>query len=36
MLDVALGVHGSYHHAFRPGNDDNQFVTTMGSVTLRF
>lgn len=36
MLDIALGVHGSYHHAFRPGDTDNQFVTTMGSVTVRF
>lgn len=36
MLDVALGVHGSYHQAFFPNRPDNQFVTTMGSLTVRF
>ena len=36
MFDLALGVHASYHHAFRPGDTDNQFITTMGSVTMRF
>ena len=36
LLDIALGVHGSYHQAFFPGRPDRQFVTTMGSVTVRF
>lgn len=36
LLEVTLGVHGSYHQAFMPNRPDRQFVTTMGSLGLRF
>ena len=36
LLEITLGVHGSYHHAFLGGRDDREFVTTMGSLGFRF
>jgi hypothetical protein len=36
LLEVTLGAHGSYHQAVLPNRPDRQFVTTMGSVGLRF
>ncbi|MBP1690607.1 MAG: hypothetical protein H6Q34_1180, partial [Deltaproteobacteria bacterium] len=35
-LEITLGVHGSYHHAFLGGRSDREFVTTMGSLGFRF
>ena len=36
LLEITLGLHGSYHHAFLNNRDDRQFVTTMGSLGFRF
>jgi hypothetical protein len=36
LLEITLGVLGSYHHAFLAGQDDREFVTTMGSLGFRF
>lgn len=36
LLEITLGVHGSYHHAFLGGRSDREFVTTMGSLGFRF
>jgi hypothetical protein len=36
LMEVTVGAHGSYHQAFQPGRADKQFVTTMGSVGVRF
>ena len=36
LLEFTLGVHGAFHHAFMPNRPDRQFVTTMGTVGLRF
>jgi hypothetical protein len=35
LLELTLGAHGDYHHAFRAG-DDRQFVTAMGTLAVRF
>ena len=35
LLEVTLGVEGIYHQAFAQGSD-KQFVTTMGSLGVRF
>jgi len=36
LLEVTLGVQGAYHQAFEPSRPDKQFVTTMGSLGVRF
>ena len=36
VLEITLGLHGSYHHAFLGGRSDREFVTTMGSLGFRF
>lgn len=36
LLEITLGLHGSYHHAFLNNRSDRQFVTTMGSLGFRF
>jgi hypothetical protein len=36
LMELTVGVHGSYHQAFQPGRADKQFVTTMGSFGVRF
>ena len=36
LLEVTLGLLGSYHHAFLANRSDRQFVTTMGSIGVRF
>jgi hypothetical protein len=36
LLEITLGAHGSYHHAFLGGREDRQFVTTMASLGCRF
>lgn len=36
LLEITLGLHGSYHHAFMGGRSDREFVTTMGSLGFRF
>jgi hypothetical protein len=36
VLELTVGVHGSYHQAFMPNRADRQFVTTMGSFGARF
>ena len=36
LLEITLGIHGSYHHAFMGGRSDREFVTTMGSLGFRF
>jgi hypothetical protein len=36
LLEITLGLHGSYHHAFLGGRSDREFVTTMGSLGFRF
>ena len=36
VLDVTLGIEGRYHQAFEPARADKQFVTTVGSLGVRF
>ncbi len=36
LLELTVGVNGSYHHAFQPGRPDKQFVTTLASFGVRF
>jgi hypothetical protein len=36
LLEITLGINGSYHHAFLGGGPDREFVTTMGSLGFRF
>lgn len=36
LMELTVGVNGSYHQAFQPGRPDKQFVTTLGSVGVRF
>ena len=36
LLEITLGLHGSYHHAFLNNRSDREFVTTMGSLGFRF
>jgi hypothetical protein len=36
LLEITLGLHGSYHRAFLNNRTDRQFVTTMGSLGIRF
>ncbi len=36
IFALTVGVNGSYHQAFQPGRPDKQFVTTLGSVGVRF
>ncbi|MCC6764775.1 MAG: hypothetical protein IT293_08945 [Deltaproteobacteria bacterium] len=36
LLEITLGLHGSYHQAFLNNRSDRQFVTTMGSLGFRF
>jgi hypothetical protein len=36
MLEITLGAHCSYHHAFLTGRPDREFLTTMGSLGFRF
>jgi len=36
VFEMTLGLLGSYHHAFLGGRSDREFVTTMGSLGLRF
>jgi hypothetical protein len=36
LMEVTIGVNGSFHQAFQPGRPDKQFVTTLGSVGVRF
>ncbi len=36
LLEVTLGLLGSYHQAFLNNRSDRQFVTTMGSIGVRF
>jgi hypothetical protein len=36
LLEITLGLNGSYHHAFLGGRSDREFVTTMGSLGFRF
>lgn len=36
LLEITLGLNGSYHHAFLGGRTDREFVTTMGSLGFRF
>ncbi len=36
LMEVTVGVNGSYHQAFQPGRADKQFVTTLGSIGVRF
>jgi hypothetical protein len=36
ILEVTVGANASYHQAFDPARPDKQFVTTMGSVGIRF
>jgi hypothetical protein len=36
MLELTMGIEGTYHHAFITGTDDAQFVTAMGTFGLRF
>ncbi len=36
LLEITLGVHGSYHRAFVASGSDREFVTTMGSLGFRF
>jgi hypothetical protein len=36
MLEITLGAHCSYHHAFLGGRPDREFLTTMGSLGFRF
>jgi hypothetical protein len=36
LLELTVGVNGSYHHAFHPNRPDKQFVTTLASFGVRF
>lgn len=36
LLEVTLGLLGTYHQAFLNNRSDRQFVTTMGSIGVRF
>jgi hypothetical protein len=36
VMEITLGVQGSYHQAFEPSAPDKQFVTAMGSLGVRF
>ena len=36
LLEITLGLNGSYHHAFLANREDRQFVTTMGTIGVRF
>lgn len=36
IMEVTVGFDGSYHQAFDPTRPDKQFVTTMGTVGVRF
>ena len=36
LLELTVGLNGSYHHAFQPGRPDKQFVTTLASFGVRF
>jgi hypothetical protein len=36
LMEVTVGINGNYHQAFDPSRPDKQFVTTMGSVGVRF
>jgi len=36
LLSVTVGANASYHQAFQSNRPDKQFVTTLGSVGIRF
>ena len=36
LMELTVGVNGSYHQAFHPNRPDKQFVTTLGSIGVRF